>query len=155
MGIDMAFGAAFAKAQLGAGQKLPKSGTIFISVADRDKAGALLVAGQFRDLGFNILATRGTASFLNAHEVGARMINKVSLGRPHVIDAIKNGEIQFVINTGLGDESKRDGYLIRRAAIKYNLPYVTTIAGAIAMSKGIGALKAKRLTVQAIQEYYK
>ena len=100
------------------------------------------------------MATRRTSLFLKERGIPNKLINKVSLGRPHVIDAIKNGEIQFIINTGLGDKSKQDGYLIRRAAIKFNLPYVTTIAGATAMSKGIAALKAKKLSVKTIQDYH-
>jgi len=154
MGVDQEFGAAFAKSQMGAGQNLPKSGTVFISVTEHDKTAMLPVASQFCDLGFTIMATRGTSLFLKERGIPNKLINKVSLGRPHVIDAIKNGEIQFIINTGLGDKSKQDGYLIRRAAIKFNLPYVTTIAGATAMSKGIAALKAKKLSVKTIQDYH-
>ncbi|MFH2219631.1 MAG: carbamoyl-phosphate synthase large subunit [Pseudomonadota bacterium] len=153
MGIDMEFGPAYAKAQLGAGQKLPVSGTVFISVKDRDKEHALAAAAQFNDLGFKIMATRGTSGFFKSHGIPNTMINKVSIGRPHVIDAIKNNEIQLIINTGAGGKTRRDGYEIRRAAIKYNIPYATTIAGGIAMCKGISALKHKALSVKTIQEY--
>ncbi len=153
MGIDVEFGAAYAKAQLGARQNLPSRGTVFVSVTTRDKKSVLPVAEQLHSLGFNITATRGTHRFLTSLGVPAEMINKVSMGRPHVVDAIKNGQIQFVINTGLGDASRQDGFLIRRAAIKYNIPYTTTIAGAIAMCKGISALTGKKLTVKSLQEY--
>ncbi len=153
MGIDSEFGAAYAKAQLGARQNLPSGGTVFISVTNHDKQAVLPVARQLGGLGFTIIATRGTHRFLTAQNVACEMINKVSMGRPHVVDAIKNGQVQFIINTGLGDLSRRDGYQIRRAAIKYNIPYTTTVAGAIAMCKGISALTGKKLTVKSLQEY--
>jgi len=153
MGIDSDFGSAYAKAQFGAGQHLPDKGTIFISVKDRDKKAALAFASQFHKMGFMIVATGGTSSFLKNHGISNKMINKVSIGRPHIVDAIKNKKIQLVINTGSGGETKRDGYEIRRAAIKFNIPYATTIAGAIAMCKGIAALKKKMLSVKTIQEY--
>ncbi|MGB2927658.1 MAG: carbamoyl-phosphate synthase large subunit, partial [Desulfobacterales bacterium] len=153
MGIDSDFGSAYAKAQFGAGQHLPDKGTVFISVKDRDKKAALAFASQFHNMGFTIMATRGTSSFLENHGISNTMINKVSIGRPHVVDAIKNKEIHLVINTGFGSKTKRDGYEIRRAAIKFNIPYATTIAGAMAMCKGIAALKKKTLSVKTIQEY--
>jgi carbamoyl-phosphate synthase large subunit len=153
MGIDSDFGSAYAKAQFAAGQHLPEKGTVFISVTDRDKKAALAFASQFHKMGFRIMATRGTSSFLKNHGIPNTMINKVSIGRPHVVDAIKNKEIQIIINTGLGGETRRDGYTIRRAAIKFNIPYATTIAGAMAMCKGIDALKKKILSVKSIQEY--
>lgn len=153
MGIDSEFGSAYAKAQLGAGQKLPASGTVFISVMDRDKPAVLSVAKGFSELGFRILATRGTALFLNKHDVANEQILKVSIGRPNVVDAIKNRQIQLIINTGTGGETKRDGYLIRRAAIKYRIPYATTTAGAMAMCRGIEACLGKALSVKTIQEF--
>ena len=154
MGIDSNFGAAYAKAQFGAGNYLPVAGTVFISVKDRDKEAALTVASQFYDMGFAIMATRGTSAFIAAQGISNKMVNKVSAGRPHVVDAIMNKEIQMVINTGLGGATKRDGYEIRRAAIKFNIPYATTIAGAMAMCKGIAALKKETLSVKTIQEYH-
>ncbi|PLX47481.1 MAG: carbamoyl phosphate synthase large subunit, partial [Desulfobacteraceae bacterium] len=153
MGIDSDFGSAYAKSQFGAGQHLPDKGTVFISVKDNDKQAILPVASQFNDMGFTIMATRGTSSFLNHQGITNKLVNKVSIGRPHVVDAIKNKEIQLIINTPSGGETKRDGYVIRRAAIKFNIPYTTTIAGAMAMCKGIEALKKKGLTVKTIQEY--
>jgi carbamoyl-phosphate synthase large subunit len=153
MGINSNFGSAYAKAQFGAGQHLPEKGTVFISVKDRDKNAALTFASQFHKMGFTIMATRGTSLFLKDHGISNTMINKVSIGRPHVVDAIMNQKIQMVINTGSGGETRRDGYAIRRAAIKFNVPYATTIAGAMAMCKGIAALKKKMLSVKTIQEY--
>jgi carbamoyl-phosphate synthase large subunit len=153
MGIDSDFGSAYAKAQYGAGNHLPTEGTVFISVKDRDKEAVLNTATLFDEMGFMIMATRGTSAFLKDRGITNTMINKVSIGRPHVVDAIMNKEIQLVINTGSGGETKRDGYRIRRAAIKYNVPYTTTIAGAMAISKGIAALKRKALSVKSIQEY--
>ena len=120
---------------------------------DRDKKAVLPVASQFVDMDFSIMATRGTSAFLKSRGISNKMINKVSVGRPHVIDAIMNKEIQLVINTGSGGETKRDGYEIRRATIKFSIPYTTTIAAAMAICKGIAALKKKKLSVKAIQEY--
>ena len=153
MGIDTKFGHAYAKAQLGAGQRMPTDGAVFVSVQDRDKAAVLPISARFHEIGFKILATEGTARFLLDNGVPNLRINKVSEGRPHVVDAVKNGEVQFVINTGEGDETRQDGYQIRRAAIKFSIPYATTIAGADAMCRGIAALKENRITVKALQDY--
>ncbi len=154
MGVDTDFGRAYAKSQLGAGQNLPETGAVFISIQDSDKQAVLLVAREFEHIGFTILATRGTSEFFRAHGIENQVVNKVSAGRPHVVDAIKNREIHLVINTGTGDETRRDGYLIRRAALKFNIPIATTIAGAKAMCKGIAALKQKALCVEPIQTYH-
>ena len=157
MGIDAQFGPAYAKSQLGAGQKLPEGGTVFISVVDRDKPALRPVAEAFRRMGFAVRATDGTSRYLTDCGVLNERINKVSRGRPHVVDAIKNGEIQLVINTGPGGTARRDGYAIRRAAIKYGIPYATTAAGAVAICRGIEALREARragLTVTPIQAYH-
>ncbi len=154
MGIDSEFGPAYAKAQLGAGQKLSFPGTVFISVQDKDKKAVLPAASRFHTMGFAITATEGTSRFLNEQGIPNKMINKVSQGRPSVVDAVKNKEIQLIINTGPGAGIRDDGYLIRRAAIKFGIPYATTIAGATAISKGIVALMEKKLSVKAIQEYH-
>ena len=153
MGIATEFGAAYAKAQLGAGQKLPTSGTVFISVIDNDKKTVIPVATKFHEAGFNIVATKGTSKFLNDHGIPTTMINKVSVGRPHVVDAIKSGQIQLVINTSVGGETRRDGYYIRRNALKYKIPYATTLAGGMAFYTAILALMQSELTVKALQEY--
>ncbi|WP_435549351.1 carbamoyl phosphate synthase large subunit [Desulfobacterium sp. N47] len=153
MGIDSSFGLAFAKAQLGAGQKIPTSGNVFISVMDSDKKSVIPVASKFYDMGFHILATKGTSTFLAEHDIPNESINKVSMGRPHVVDAIKNKSLHLIINTGTGAEPMRDGYEIRRAAIKYNVPCITTIPGALAICRGIEELKGKKLSVKALQDY--
>ncbi len=154
MGLGPDFGSAYAKAQLGAGQRLPSDGCVFISVLDPDKPAALAVARQLERHGFSILATEGTHRFLKNNGIASTRINKVSQGRPHVEDAIKNGQVQLVINTGSGDTPRRDGFIIRQAALKYDVPYVTTIAGALAMAKAVAAMQAKRLTVCPLQEYH-
>ncbi len=154
MGVDVDFGRAYAKSQIGAGQNLPTTGAVFISVQEKDKEAALDVAAQFKKIGFKIIATRGTSDYFYANGIENQRINKVSSGRPHVVDAIMNREIQFIINSGTGDKTRRDGYLIRRAALKYNIPYATTIAGARAMCTGIAAIKEKPLSVKAIQLYH-
>jgi carbamoyl-phosphate synthase large subunit len=154
MGIDMDLGAAVAKAQIAAGQKLPEKGTVFISVQDKDKQAALPVAKEFHDMGFTIMATRGTAAFLEEHQVPATPVKKVSAGRPHVVDAVKNKEIQLILNTGATSQTQRDGYEIRRAAIKYKIPYATTTDGTRAILSAIRALKKEPLSVKPIQEYH-
>ncbi len=154
MGIDIDLGAAVAKAQLGAGQDLPKSGTVFISVQDSDKIKILHLARDFMDMGFKLTATAGTAAFLEEHSIPATLVKKVSAGRPNVVDAIKNNEIQFVLNTGVSSQTKLDGYEIRRAALRFEIPYSTTTDGARAMCMAIHALKKESLTVKAIQDYH-
>ncbi len=154
MGIGSDFGLAYAKAQLGAGQRLPLSGTVFISVGDEDKAAMLPVAKQFTDMGFDILATDGTWSHLTASGIPAERINKVSQGQPHAADAIKNDRIQLIINTGTGDAPRRDGYTIRRAALKFKVPYATTAAGALAVCRAVAALREKSFAVKPIQDYH-
>ncbi|MGD9971929.1 MAG: carbamoyl-phosphate synthase large subunit, partial [Desulfatirhabdiaceae bacterium] len=152
MGIAGDFGLAYAKAQSAAGQNLPLKGSVFISVTDRDKPAALNMAKQFVEMGFRILSTEGTCTWFHEHGIGSCIINKVSMGRPHVLDAIKNREIQLIINTASGNETRQDGYLLRRAAIKYNIPYATTLAGANAIGKGIGAMIHQELSVNSLQE---
>ena len=154
MGIDIDLGAAVAKAQLGAGQDLPKSGTVFISVQDSDKPKILPLAEDFIKMGFKLSATAGTAAFLEERSIPATLVKKVSAGRPNVVDAIKNNEIQFVLNTGVSSQTKLDGYEIRRAALRFEIPYSTTTDGARAMCMAIHALKKESLTVKAIQDYH-
>ncbi len=154
MGIDSEFGLAFAKAQLGAGQHLPAGGTVFISVNDADKPAAAPVAKSFKAMGFKILATQGTSEYLGLLGIDNQAINKVSMGQPHVVDAIKNREIDLVINTESGGRTKKDGYEIRRATIKFRLPYATTVAGALAMSRAVQALRERKVSVKPIQEYH-
>ncbi|MGD8775931.1 MAG: carbamoyl-phosphate synthase large subunit [Syntrophobacterales bacterium] len=154
MGIDKTFGMAFAKAQLAAGYSLPLEGNVFVSVRDQDKPAILPVAREFAQIGFGIFATRGTSAFLSEHGVRNRMVAKLKEGRPHVIDHIKNEEINLVINTSTGSKTASDAYLIRRATLVYNLPYATTIAGARALAQAIGALSSGELQVTSLQEYH-
>ncbi len=154
MGIDADLGAAVAKAQLGAGQNLPESGTVFISVQDSDKKKILPLAKEFIEMGFKLMATDGTAAFLEEHSIPAKPVKKVSAGRPNVVDAIKNNEIQFILNTGVSSQTKLDGYEIRRAAVRFKIPYSTTTDGTRAMCMAIRALKKQSLTVKAIQDYH-
>jgi carbamoyl-phosphate synthase large subunit len=154
MGIDTSFGRAFLKAQLAAGQNLPKAGNVFISVKTQDKPLILPVARQFAKMGFEIYATHGTARFLSNNEMKVKLINKVSMGSPHVLDAIKNNDIQLVINTGEPDAMTiQDGYKIRRTTLKYHVPYATTIAGARAICTAISDLNEKELVVNSLQSY--
>ncbi|WP_035237048.1 carbamoyl-phosphate synthase large subunit [Desulfobacter vibrioformis] len=155
MGIDKDLGAAVAKSQFAAGQKLPREGSVFISVQDKDKNAALPVAQRFHDMGFTIMATRGTVTFLEENKIPSTFVKKVSAGRPHVVDAVKNGEIQLILNTGASSQTQRDGYAIRRAAIKYKIPYATTTDGARAISLAIQAMKKENLTVKPLQDYHK
>jgi len=155
MGIDQSFGLAFAKSQMAAGFKIPKSGSIFISVHDDHKARIADVAKSFEKLGFKILATVGTASYLRSHGIDATVVNKVSEGRPHIVDFIKNGDIQMVINTSVGRKSSRDAYHIRRGALTYNILYTTTLAGARALSEATKAMISEDWQVYPLQEYYK
>jgi carbamoyl-phosphate synthase large subunit len=155
MGIDRDFGSAFAKSQLAAGIMLPLSGTVFISVKDGDKPLILSTAEKLVRLGFEIVATAGTSAFLNQAGVPNRKVHKVREGRPHVVDLIKNGEIQLVINTTIGSKSVSESASIRQAALLYRVAYTTTVAGAKATAEAIAALKQKTLSVRTIQEYHR
>ena len=154
MGIDQSFGLAFAKSQLAAGQKLPLSGTVFISVKDEDKMASLSTAFLFYDLGFKIVATKGTSSFFSHHGISNTKVNKVREGRPHVVDMIKNGEINLVINTTSGKRAISESYSIRRTSLMVDIPYTTTIAGAKATALAIKSMTAGDLDVKPIQEYH-
>jgi carbamoyl-phosphate synthase large subunit len=153
MGIDVDFGRAYAKAELGASQSLPESGAVFISTNDRDKQSAAGVAKAFSDLGFKIVATAGTRQALEAAGIEAELVYKLHEGRPHVLDAIKNHQVHLIVNTPSGEEAQSDGRAIRRAAIDYKVPIVTTIAGAKATAAAIQALQSQPLTVKALQDY--
>jgi carbamoyl-phosphate synthase large subunit len=153
MGIDSDFGRAFAKAELGAGERLPLSGTVFVSMNDRDKAAAVPVVKEFLDLGFNVVATEGTRRVLQQHGLKVDLVLKLHEGRPHVLDAIKNRKIQLIVNTPSGEEAQSDARLIRRTALAYKIPIITTIAGAKATVAAIRSLQNTTLDVKAIQEY--
>jgi carbamoyl-phosphate synthase large subunit len=154
MGIDTSFGMAFAKSQLGAGVTLPKNGKVFISVADKDKSSVIKIARQFRDLGFNIVGTAGTSAVLEKSGITVDKVLKVKEGRPNIVDYMKNGEISLVVNTTFGKASAIDSYSIRRTALTYNIPYCTTIPGALAAAYGIKAIQNGSVDVKSLQEYY-
>ncbi len=154
MGIDRSFEIAFAKSQLGGGTKVPANGTLFVSVRDVDKPRIVGCVRLLLELGFQICATGGTARYLETHAIPAQKINKVSEGRPHVVDAIKNGRIQLVFNTTEGAQALADSRSLRRAALLHKVPYYTTVAGAIAASQGIAAYVAGDLEVRALQDYF-
>ncbi len=154
MGIDYNFGKAFAKAQLGAGVKLPRSGKIFISIKDADKTHIVEPTRKLVNVGFSVVATSGTAAFLNEHGIAAEPINKVKEGRPHCVDAIKSREICMVFNTTLGAQSVSDSYSIRRSALMQEVAYFTTVAGIKAVTDGILAMLRENLDVKPLQEYY-
>jgi len=154
MGISTSYGQAFAKAQLAAGQKLPSSGTVFISVNDRDKRQLGTIGKELVSLGFKIVATRGTASALHATGVPCEEVYKVNEGRPNIVDLIKTGKVQLVINTPLGRESFYDEKSIRRAAIRYNIPCITTLSAAHAAVRGIHALIELKREVSCLQDLH-
>ena len=153
MGVSDTFGTAFAKAQLAAGNGLPLGGTVFVTVNDHDKPNAVPITRRFRDMGFKIVATRGTATFLAEHDVPCGIVHKVSVGRPNGIDLIKNDEIQLLINTPLGKRSHKDDYSLRQAAIAYRIAYTTTLSAARAACDAIESMKVRAATVRSIQEW--
>jgi carbamoyl-phosphate synthase large subunit len=155
MGLSDDFGTAFAKSQIAAGNNLPLAGTICISVKDDDKEKAVQVAQKLHQMGFKILATKGTCMKLVSNNIPSEFVLKVAQGRPHVVDYIISGKIDLIINTTVGTPSIRDSFSIRRTALDRQVPYVTTIRGAAAVVKAIEALRAKRLNVKAIQSYYR
>jgi carbamoyl-phosphate synthase large subunit len=153
MGIDTDFGMSFAKSQIAAGNPMPTSGRVFISVKDKDKAAAYEVASGLEKAGFTLVATRGTAEYLKKRGVTVEMVNKVFEGRPHIVDSIKDRQVDLVINTVYGAESQKDSYSIRRTTLTQGIPYFTTMSAAKAAVRGIEALKAKPIQVRSIQEY--
>jgi carbamoyl-phosphate synthase large subunit len=155
MGLDSSFERAFAKSQLGAGVRLPASGTVFISVRETDKSSVVAVARRLLDTGFSIVATRGTAERLREAGLNVRTLNKVLEGRPHCVDAIRSGEVQMVINTVDGAQSVSDSFDIRRSALTHGVPHFTTIAGARAAAHAIVALKTGTLEVAPLQAYFR
>ena len=153
MGVADTFGKAYIKAQISAGSVLPKSGVAFISVNRHDKNAAIAIASQLTEMGFRIMATRGTAQVLHNVGIAAQTVYKVNEGRPHIVDKIKSGMVDLAINTPLGRESFFDEKAIRRAAVQTHIPCITTIAGAAAAVNGIRALQREKLEVRTLQEY--
>jgi len=154
MGLDHSFERAFAKSQLGAGVNLPATGTVFLSVREGDKTALVPLARRLVDMGFAIMATRGTASRISEAGLAVTVVNKVLEGRPHCVDAIRNGAVQMVINTTQGAQSTVDSFDIRRSALIHGVPNYTTIAGARAAVHAIAALKAGTLEVAPLQSYF-
>jgi carbamoyl-phosphate synthase large subunit len=154
MGGAETFGSAIAKAQMGAGQKLPQSGTAFISVNNRDKANVVPIARDLARLGFSLMATRGTAAYLRAHGIDASIVFKINEGRPHVGDELRNKRIALVINTPLGRDSYFDDRAVRSVAMMQGVPAITTLTGAAAAVSAIEAMRTEGLTVKSLQEYH-
>jgi carbamoyl-phosphate synthase large subunit len=154
MGLDRTFARAYAKAQLGAGSHLPRKGTAFLSVRDGDKPAAVRVARTLLDLGFKILATRGTQQYLTERGIAVELVNKVSEGRPHCVDAMISGLVQLVVNTTDGSQSLKASYDIRRTALTHHISHYTTLAGAEAAVAGIAAIADGSLDVAPLQAYF-
>ncbi len=153
MGLDRDFGKAFAKAQLGAGVVLPLEGKVFVSVKDDDKAAAVHICRKLAAAGFSLIATSGTAAALRDNDIAVETVNKVKEGRPHCVDAIKNGDVAMVFNTTFGPQSIADSYSIRRTTLMHSVAYFTTATGMEAAVDGIIALQRQELDVTALQEY--
>ena len=154
LGMADSFGLAFYKAQEGAQQRLPREGTVLITVSEMDRPAVLEVARQFHQLGFKILATQGTHKFLAEQAIPSEPVLKLHEGRPNIVDIIKNREIHLVVNTPSGKLSKFDDSYIRKAAIKYKVPYITTLAGALAAARGIAAARRQQIQVRSLQSYH-
>ncbi|NPU83155.1 MAG: carbamoyl-phosphate synthase large subunit [Syntrophaceae bacterium] len=154
MGIDSSFGMAFAKSQMAAGFRLPLEGRVFISVHDLHKDRIVPIARSFQEMGFQLVGTRGTAAYLHDHGVHVWPVHRISEGRPNVLDHLKNGDIQLMINTSVGRRASADATAIRRGALLYNVPYSTTLAGARATSEAIRALRERDWSVAPLQEYH-
>ncbi len=155
MGIDEDFGLAYAKAQAASYNRIPTSGKIILSVKDKDKPHTVEIARKLVDMGLRLIATRGTAQFLKLNGIETEVINKVTEGRPHIVDLIKNREVNFIINTVTGTQAQRDSLSIRRSALQFKVPLTTTISGARAVIKAIEMLQKKEVSIKSIQEYHK
>ena len=153
MGIDTNYTAAFAKSQIGAGAKLPASGTVFVSVRDVDKEGIVPPVSTLLKMGFKVIATGGTKRHLESNNIPCEKVNKVLEGRPHVVDAMKNGEVDIVFNTTEGAKALADSTSLRRTALLYHIPYYTTLQGAIAVTRAMQAMDADILRVAPLQSY--
>ena len=154
MGIDRSFPAAFYKSQLGAGMKLPSEGTVFVSVKDSDKDVILPAVKSMIDKGFRVIATGGTQTFLSDNGLAVERVNKVAEGRPHIVDAIIDGEVALIFNSTEGWQSLLDSQSIREAALEKKLPYYTTAAASVAASRAIAEVSTEQLEVRSLQDYY-
>ncbi len=155
MGIDQDFGRAYIKSQIAAGQILPTKGVIFISVKDKDKPKVTPIARKLQEMGFKLIATKGTAEYLSKNNVKVKSVHKLHEGRPHIVDMIKGDEIDLVINTPGGKGPKEDEVKIRNNALMHKVPCITTIPGAFASVNGIESLRKKELKIKSLQDYHK
>jgi len=153
MGIDRTFAAAFGKSQLGAGTRLPTSGRVFLSLQESDKPGAVGLARSLVEMGFEILATKGTHDFLRKAGVTVTRVNKVREGRPHCVDRMLDGDVHLVMNTVAGAQSVKDSFDIRRTALVRGIPYYTTLSAAKAAVGAIAEFRSGKLEVRSLQEY--
>ena len=154
MGIDQNFPLAFVKSQISSGNNLPQKGTVFLSVKDEDKENIILMSQILQKHNFKLIGTNGTAEFLNKFSVNIDRVNKVAEGSPHIVDKIEGNEIQLIINTTQDSQSLKDSHSIRRAAVRFKIPYFTTISAAKLAITGIGVIKGKKTAVKSLQEYY-
>jgi len=155
MGIDDDLGLALAKSQMASNSELPERGTVFLSVRHGDKDAVVPVAQKLEDLGYAILATRGTATKLKESGIACSEVNKISQGRPHILDKIQDGQVQWILNTSAGNRTTEDSYIIRRAALDYHIPYTTTLTGGLAMTQAMESVRHKEVGVKTIQEFAK
>ena len=157
MGVADDFGAAFHKGLLAAGMRLPQSGRVFVSVRDADKHAVLPAVRHLQALGFELVATRGTATFIRAAGLACSAVNKVKEGRPHIVDALVNGDIAMVINTTVGAQAIADSFSIRRTSLMQRVPHFTTISAALAAAHAIAAARAgeKTLVARTLQDYHR
>jgi carbamoyl-phosphate synthase, large subunit len=155
MGIDDDLGLALAKSQMASNSQLPQRGTVFVSVRHSDKDAVVPVARKLEELGYAILATRGTADRLKEIGITCSEVNKISQGRPHILDKIQNGQVQWILNTSAGTRTTEDSYIIRRAALDYHIPYTTTITGGLAMTMAMESMRHMEMGVKTIQEFAK
>ncbi|MBM4017847.1 MAG: hypothetical protein FJ288_05880 [Planctomycetes bacterium] len=153
MGIDASFGVACAKGLQGAGHALPTEGTVFISVRNADKRDIIFIAKKLEDLGFDLAATEGTAAALARNDVSVRMLQRISVGRPNIVDMIKNRDVRLIINTVSGKTPRKDEVAIRTLAIAHGVPLISTVSAAAAFVGGIEAMKKHGLSVKSLQEY--
>lgn len=154
MGVADSFGTAYGKAQLSAGMRLPRNGTVFISVNEKDKDGLCPIARNMKEMGFKIYTTVGTYKFLKKNGIKTKQVFKAGEGRPNIVDLIKSKKIDLIINTPLGRQSRFDERSIRRAATQYGIACITTLSGAAAAAKAILSLRNESLTVQSMQMYH-
>ena len=155
MGIDYKLGLAFFKAELSADNPLPLEGVVFISVKDDDKAAVAVAARKLVDAGLKIIATDNTAEYLKKSGISVERVNKIFNGSPNVLDYIKRGEVKLIINTPTTKQSVKDGFQIRRSAVDYHVPYITTIQAAQASADAIVMAKCDQITIKALDEYHK